>query len=98
MQTVAHEGLHERREEDRHRRDKLLRVFRPIVDIRARIYDLAHEAQTQDVMSYVDPRTGRRNAGSIAQTAAPRDDWRAKRLAVDTVLDDVKGDRYPRGR
>ena len=29
-------------------------MFKPIVDVRARIYDLAHEAATQDVMSYVD--------------------------------------------
>ncbi|MEZ4506753.1 MAG: 4-hydroxyphenylacetate 3-hydroxylase family protein [Thermomicrobiales bacterium] len=65
-------------------------VFKPIVDIRARIYDLAHEAQTQDVMSYVDPRTGERNAVG-PKLPRTRDDWRAKRLAVDTVLDDVKG-------
>src|SRR5687768_14367619 len=65
-------------------------AFEPIVDIRARIYDLAHEAPTQDVMSYVDPRTGDRNATGL-KLPRTRDDWRAKRLAVDTVLDDVKG-------
>ncbi len=65
-------------------------AFKPIIDIRARIYDLANEAATQDVMSYVDPRTGERNAIG-PKLPRTRDDWRAKRLAVDTVLDDVKG-------
>jgi 4-hydroxyphenylacetate 3-monooxygenase len=65
-------------------------AFKPIVDIRARIYDMAHEAATQDVMSYVDPRTGERNAIG-PKLPRTRDDWRAKRLAVDTVMDDIKG-------
>ena len=65
-------------------------AFKPIVDIRVRIYDLAHEAGTQSVMSYVDPQTGERNAIG-PKLPRTRDDWRAKRLAVDTVLDDVKG-------
>ncbi len=65
-------------------------AFKPIVDVRARIYDLAHEAETQDIMSYVDPRTGERNAIG-PKLPRTRDDWRAKRLAVDTVLDDIKG-------
>src|SRR6188472_2956711 len=65
-------------------------AFKPIVDIRARIYDMAHEAGTADIMSYTDPRTGERNATG-PKLPRTRDDWRAKRLAVDTVLDDVKG-------
>jgi 4-hydroxyphenylacetate 3-monooxygenase len=28
--------------------------FKPIVDVRARIYDMAHDAKTRDVMAYVD--------------------------------------------
>ena len=35
-------------------------AFKPIVDARARIYDLAHEQATRDVMSYVDPETNER--------------------------------------
>jgi 4-hydroxyphenylacetate 3-monooxygenase len=65
-------------------------AFKPIVDIRARIYDMAHEAATADIMSYTDPRTGERNAIG-PKLPRTRDDWRAKRLAVDAVLDDVKG-------
>lgn len=65
-------------------------AFKPIVDIRARIYDMAHETTTADIMSYTDPRTGERNAIG-PKLPRTRDDWRAKRLAVDTVLDDIKG-------
>jgi 4-hydroxyphenylacetate 3-monooxygenase len=65
-------------------------AFRPIVDVRARIYDLAHEAGTQERMSYADAETGERcPVGS--KLPLTRADWHAKRLAVDTVLDDVGG-------
>jgi len=65
-------------------------AFRPIVDIRARIYDLAHEQATQERMSYLDAKTGERCpvASKLPMTKA---DWHDKRLAVDTVLDDVGG-------
>ena len=29
-------------------------AFRPLVDIRARIYDMAHDPATSDVMAYTD--------------------------------------------
>jgi 4-hydroxyphenylacetate 3-monooxygenase len=65
-------------------------AFKPIVDVRARIYDMAHESETQDVMSYVDSERGERCAiGS--KLPLVKDDWVAKRRAVDTVLDDVSG-------
>ncbi len=65
-------------------------AFKPIVDVRARIYDLAHEETTRDVMSYVDPETEERcPTGSKLPLA--KEDWYAKRLAVDTLLDDVGG-------
>ncbi len=65
-------------------------MFKPAVDIRARIYDLAHEAATQDIMTYVDPETGERNAIG-PKLPYTREDWHAKRRAVDTVMDDVGG-------
>ncbi|MSO94547.1 MAG: 4-hydroxyphenylacetate 3-hydroxylase [Thermoleophilia bacterium] len=64
--------------------------FKPIVDIRARIYDLAHESATQDVMSYVDSETGER-CSTGPKLPLTKEDWHAKRLAVDTVLDDIGG-------
>ncbi|MFC4004142.1 4-hydroxyphenylacetate 3-hydroxylase family protein [Prauserella oleivorans] len=65
-------------------------MFRPIVDIRARIYDLAHEESTRDVMSYVDPETDERN--SVANKLPfTQQDWIDKRAAIDVVLDEARG-------
>ena len=65
-------------------------AFRPIVDARARIYDMAHDPATQERMSYVDSETGER-CPTGAQLPHTREDWHAKRVAVDTVLDDLAG-------
>ncbi len=64
--------------------------FKPIVDVRARIYDLAHEDATRDVMTYVDERTGERNAIGL-KLPHTQQDWHEKRRAVDTVMDDIGG-------
>ena len=42
-------------------------MFKPLVDIRARIYDMQHEAATRDIMSFRED--GERNA--VGQQAAP---------------------------
>ena len=65
-------------------------MFKPIVDVRARIYDLAHDEATQDAMTYVDPDSGERNAiaNKLPRT---QQDWLDKRAAVDLVLDDTRG-------
>jgi 4-hydroxyphenylacetate 3-monooxygenase len=65
-------------------------AFKPIVDVRARIYDLAHEDATRDVMSYVDPETGER-CPIGAKPPETKENWRATREAVDLVLDDIGG-------
>lgn len=65
-------------------------AFKPAVDARARIYDLQHEAATQDVMTYIDAATGERNS---INTSLPftQDDWHQKRAAVEAVFDDLGG-------
>jgi 4-hydroxyphenylacetate 3-monooxygenase len=65
-------------------------AFKPAVDARARVYDMAHENATADAMSYVDEETGERNcvANKPPRTQA---DWWDKRRAVDAVLDEVRG-------
>ncbi|PQP25853.1 4-hydroxyphenylacetate 3-hydroxylase family protein [Rhodococcus opacus] len=65
-------------------------MFKPIVDVRARIYDLAHDEVTQDAMTYVDPESGERNAiaNKLPRT---QQDWLDKRAAVDLVLEDTRG-------
>lgn len=37
-------------------------MFKPIVNARARIYDVSHEPETQDVRSYLDEQSGERCA------------------------------------
>lgn len=65
-------------------------MFKPLVDIRARIYDLQHDAATRDVMTYRDTVTGETCAVGN-RLPYTQDDWHAKRRATDTVLDDVGG-------
>jgi 4-hydroxyphenylacetate 3-monooxygenase len=63
-------------------------MFKPLVDIRARIYDMQHDPATQSVMTYQDG--GERNA--IAnKPPVSQQDWWDKRAAVDAVLNDVGG-------
>lgn len=65
-------------------------MFKPIVDVRARIYDLAHEEATQKVMTYTDEVTGERNA--IAnRLPTTQQDWHDKRAAVDLVQREAGG-------
>ncbi|AUI51939.1 4-hydroxyphenylacetate 3-hydroxylase family protein [Arthrobacter crystallopoietes] len=65
-------------------------MFKPIVDVRARIYDLAHEAETQKVMTYADEETGELNA--IAnRLPKTQQDWIDKRAAVDLVQREAGG-------
>jgi 4-hydroxyphenylacetate 3-monooxygenase len=63
-------------------------MFKPLVDIRARIYDMAHEPRLRDVMTYEEG--GERFAIGL-KLPYTQDDWHAKRRATDTVLEDVKG-------
>ena len=65
-------------------------MFKPLVDIRARIYDMAHEVATRDLMTSLDPATGERFAVGL-QLPLTREDWQAKRRAVDAVMDDIGG-------
>ena len=64
--------------------------FKPIVDVRARIYDMAHDAKTRDVMAYVDKDS---NEPCCIGYKLPhtQEDWQVKRRAVDTVMDDIGG-------
>ncbi|MBE8157848.1 MAG: 4-hydroxyphenylacetate 3-hydroxylase [Betaproteobacteria bacterium] len=65
-------------------------AFKPIVDARARIYDMAHEDSTRKVMTYADDESG--EPCCIAHRL-PRsiEDWRDKERAVDAVLQNLGG-------
>ncbi len=65
-------------------------AFKPIVDVRARIFDMAHEEAFRDVMSYVDEGTNEPNAIGL-KLPKEQQDWHDKRRAVDTVMYELGG-------
>jgi len=64
-------------------------MFKPLVDIRARIYDMQHEPATRPVMTYRDD-TGDDKAVGV-KLPYTQQDWQAKRAATDAVLEDIGG-------
>ncbi len=65
-------------------------AFKPIVDARARIYDMAHENGYREIMSYPVDGGNERNAIAFKPPREPQD-WHEKRAAVDAVLNDLGG-------
>jgi 4-hydroxyphenylacetate 3-monooxygenase len=65
-------------------------AFAPIVRLRARIYDMAHQDGPRDLLSYADEESGERCA-TTSRPPHTRDDWRAKRASVDAILDEAGG-------
>lgn len=63
-------------------------MFKPLVDIRARIYDMAHDPALREVMTV--EAGGEVNAVGNALPYT-QDDWWAKRRATDTVMNEVGG-------
>ena len=63
-------------------------MFKPLVDIRARVYDMAHEPATREIMSYVEGGERHAVANKLPMTQA---DWWDKRRATDCVLEDIGG-------
>jgi 4-hydroxyphenylacetate 3-monooxygenase len=63
-------------------------AFRPIVDVRARIYDLAHEERHRAAMTYVED-----NGQHAILYKPPRvqADWTDKVNAVDIIMKDIGG-------
>jgi 4-hydroxyphenylacetate 3-monooxygenase len=63
-------------------------ALKPLIDIRARIYDMQHEAATRDILSFEE--AGRRHAiaNKLPRT---QQDWWDKRRATDTVLESIGG-------
>lgn len=63
-------------------------MFKPIVDIRARIYDMQWDAATREKMVYTEDGEDFSVGLKLPYT---QDDWYAKRTATNAVLDDVGG-------
>src|SRR5260370_3133643 len=71
-------------------------AFAPVVNVRARIYDLAHEAGAKNLLTYVDEETAERCA-TTSRPPRSREDWRAKRASVDAIPHDARGVGTRRG-
>jgi 4-hydroxyphenylacetate 3-monooxygenase len=65
-------------------------AFRPIVDVRARMYDLALDRNHQDRMTYLDQATNTRRT-ILNKLPWEQGDWDAKRNALETVFHDIGG-------
>ncbi len=63
-------------------------AFKPIVDARARIYDMAHEPAFRDAMAYSE---GGEQFPVSYKLPYTQGDWEAKRRWVDTVLRELGG-------
>jgi 4-hydroxyphenylacetate 3-monooxygenase len=63
-------------------------MFKPLVDIRARIYDMQHEAQHRPAMTYSEKGEDFAVGLKLPYT---QEDWHAKRRATDAVLDEIGG-------
>ena len=65
-------------------------MFRPLVDVRARIYDMQHDPATSGTMTWRDEASGEACAIGL-KLPLTREDWERKRRAVDAVMWDVGG-------
>lgn len=63
-------------------------MLKPLIDIRARIYDMQHESATRPVLSYQENGEWQAVANKLPRT---QEDWWAKRRATDSVLEAIGG-------
>ncbi len=63
-------------------------MFKPLVDIRARIFDMAHDPATAPVMTVREDGEVNAIGNALPRSQA---DWWAKRRATDTVMESVGG-------
>ena len=65
-------------------------VFKPIIDVRSRMYDMAHEAQFQEQLTYRDNETDELNT-IYHKPPRTREDWHKKDMALDALIKDIGG-------
>ena len=65
-------------------------AFKPIVDVRARIYDMAHEERFRDTMTYRVDGGNERHAIGL-KLPMTQQDWHDKHKAVETVMWEIGG-------
>jgi 4-hydroxyphenylacetate 3-monooxygenase len=64
-------------------------MFKPLVDIRARIYDMQHEAATASKMVYREDDGEQYSIG--LKLPYSQNDWNEKRASTDAIFDDIGG-------
>ena len=65
-------------------------AFKPIIDVRSRMYDMAHEAQFQEQLTYRDNETDELNT-IYHKPPRTREDWYKKDMALDALIKDIGG-------
>ncbi|MGE5201246.1 MAG: 4-hydroxyphenylacetate 3-hydroxylase N-terminal domain-containing protein, partial [Acidobacteriota bacterium] len=65
-------------------------AFRPIVSLRARLYDMAREAKYKDLMAYRD-ETSNEPCNLALKLPKTQADWQDKRRYVDAQLQEIGG-------
>lgn len=63
-------------------------MMKPLIGIRARIYDMQHEAATRGILAYQEDGEWNAVANKLPRAQA---DWSDKRRATDTVLEAIGG-------
>jgi len=63
-------------------------MFKPLIQIRARMYDMQHEAATRELLAYREADEWYPIANRLPRT---QQDWWDKRRATDTVLERIGG-------
>ena len=65
-------------------------AFKPIIDVRSRMYDMAHEAQFQEQLTFRDNETDELNT-IYHKPPHTREDWHKKDMALDALIKDIGG-------
>jgi 4-hydroxyphenylacetate 3-monooxygenase len=63
-------------------------MFKPLVNIRARLYDMQHDARTRHLVAYCEDGEWNAIGNKLPHTQG---DWWDKRRATDTLLEEVGG-------
>src|ERR1700737_3662612 len=63
-------------------------MLKPLIDIRARIYDMQHDTATRDALAYQEAGEWHAVANKLPRA---QEDWWDKRRATDAVLDEIGG-------
>ncbi len=63
-------------------------MFKPLVDVKARMYDMAHDPATADIMAYEDK--GEKYAVGL-KLPYSQEDWWMKRRSTDRLFEEING-------